>query len=374
MSDDYGIIRKEEVREIAPPAIDYSPPRPRAINPGIGLIGTGGISETHLKAYRKQGFNLIALTNRTRSKAEEKRDRFFPEAEVLDSVAEMLARPDIAVIDVTLHPEDRIPVVRAALEARKHVLSQKPFVLDLDVGEELIKLAHKNGVKLAVNQNARWAPHFCYLRKAIEANLLGKVISIDVSLQWDHTWITNIPEFNGLKHLILFDFAIHWFDAVHCLMKGRKARKVYATATRFSGQAYDPPALASVIIEYEDAEVRLNFNAHAICGEEDVITVVGTTGILRSRGPNVKDHPFMEVFLEEGAVKVPLEGGWFEEGFEGTMAELLCAIEENREPEHSAQDNLSSLALCFAAIASAERGVPVEPGSVRSLEACPLDL
>jgi len=367
MSDHYGRVPKEEVREIAPPAIDYSPPRPRSINPGIGLIGTGGISETHLKAYRKQGFNLIALTNRTRSKAEEKRDRFFPDAEILDSIEEMLARPDIEVIDVTLHPEDRIPVVRAALQAEKHVLSQKPFVLDLDLGEELIKLAHENGVKLAVNQNARWAPHFCYLRKAIEAKLIGKVTSIDVSLQWDHTWIAHIPEFNGQKHLILFDFAIHWFDAVHCLMKDRAARKVYATATRFSGQACDPPTLASVIIEYEDAEVRMNFNAHALHGEEDLITVVGTKGTLRSRGPDIKNHPFMEVFLEEGAVKVPLEGSWFEEGFQGTMGELLCAIEEDREPEHSAQDNLSSLALCFAAIASAERGLPVEPGSVRSL-------
>ncbi len=47
------------------------------------------------------------------------------------------------------------------------------------------------------------------------------------------------------------------------------------------------------------------------------------------------------------------------------MAELLCAIEENREPYNSARDNLKSLALCFAAMKSADTGKPIKVGSVR---------
>jgi hypothetical protein len=49
------------------------------------------------------------------------------------------------------------------------------------------------------------------------------------------------------------------------------------------------------------------------------------------------------------------------------MAELLAAIAENREPTHNARNNLASLALCFAAVASADRGEPVKPGTVRRL-------
>jgi hypothetical protein len=49
------------------------------------------------------------------------------------------------------------------------------------------------------------------------------------------------------------------------------------------------------------------------------------------------------------------------------MGELLCAIEEQREPTHSARNNLDSLALCFAALASADRGGPVRPGSVTAI-------
>ena len=53
--------------------------------------------------------------------------------------------------------------------------------------------------------------------------------------------------------------------------------------------------------------------------------------------------------------------------FHGTMAELLSAIAENREPSNSAANNLKSLELCFAAIASSHTGQPVKPGSVRRL-------
>ena len=40
----------------------------------------------------------------------------------------------------------------------------------------------------------------------------------------------------------------------------------------------------------------------------------------------------MDLFLEKGSATVPLHGCWFESGFQGTMGELLCAIEEGRAP------------------------------------------
>ena len=59
---------------------------------------------------------------------------------------------DVLILLLTLRP---YPHSSSALEAGKHVLSQKPFVLDLDDGQELVDLADRNGLKLAVNQNGR---------------------------------------------------------------------------------------------------------------------------------------------------------------------------------------------------------------------------
>ena len=369
--DEYGLSPTKEVVEITPPAVDYRPRRPRSYRPRIAMVGTGGISEFHLKAYQKCGYEVVAFASRTRSKAEDKRDQFFPEAEVYDDHHPILERDDIEVVDITPHPADRLPIVREALRAGKHVLSQKPFVLDLAEGEELVKLAEEMGVCLAVNQNGRWAPHFSYLRNAVANGVIGRVTSLDFNLQWDQTWIKGTSEFESIHHLILFDFAVHWFDITTQIMAGQEPVRVLASAVRYEEQVYQPPALASAIVEYPGAQVRLSFNAHTTLGEEDVTTVVGTKGTLRTRGPGLNEQPTMEVFLEDGQCRVPLESCWFDAGFEGTMGELLCAIEDGREPNNSARSNLKSLELCFAALASADTGQPVNVGSVRTVSTGP---
>ena len=73
--DDYGLSPDKEKKTIAAPQVDYLPPRPKSSNPAIGLIGTGGISEFHLRNYKTGGFNVAAISSRTKSKAEARRRR-----------------------------------------------------------------------------------------------------------------------------------------------------------------------------------------------------------------------------------------------------------------------------------------------------------
>src|SRR4029078_6678751 len=96
----------------------------------------------------------------------------------------------------------------------------------------------------------------------------------------------------------------------------------------------------------------------------------GSEGAIRSAGPST-DYQRLELTTPEGLARPRLKGAWFPDGFHGTMAELLSAIAENREPSNSARNNLASLSLCFGAVASAERGEAVKTGSVRQLPAEP---
>ena len=199
-------------KAVTAPELPYRPRDPRRYRPGIGLIGCGGITTWHLTAYRKAGYEVVALCDADRERAERRREEFYPHAVVTDDYREVISRDDVAVVDITTHPPERPPLVEAALKARKHVLSQKPFVLDLDVGERLADLADKQGVRLAVNQNARWAPHFSYIREAVRRPaLLGAIDGVHCDVSFDHSWVKGTP-FEQVHHLILYDFAIHWFD------------------------------------------------------------------------------------------------------------------------------------------------------------------
>jgi len=361
----YSLTAADAGREIAAPELPYRPRDPKRYRPRIGLVACGGITEDHLTAYRKGGYDVAALCDVVRKRAEARRREFYPRAKVYDDYREVLRRDDIEVVDLAAHPQEREPMIEAALLAGKHVLSQKPFVVDLDFGERMVELADRRGVKLAVNQNGRWAPHFSYAREAIRAGLIGEVAAAHLSVHWDHTWVKGTP-FEEIRHLILYDFGIHWFDVVRCFLGGREPRRVYASMAPSPGQQIAPPLLAQALIEFDGAQASLAFDAATPWGARDRTYVAGTRGTIHSTGPDLKRQT-LTLYTSEGYAVPELTGCWFPDGFHGTMGELLSAIEEDREPTNSARDNLESLALCFAATASAERHEPVVPGTVRRM-------
>ena len=347
------------------PNLRYQPLDPARYQPGIGLIGCGAITNEHLTAYRAAGYRVLGLCDIARASAENQREEFFPAADVYTDHRELLARRDIEVVDVTTHPAERVELIAAALAAGKHVLSQKPFVLDLDVGERLVEKAANQGVRLAVNQNGRWAPHFSYLRSAVEAGLLGDLTSAHFRVHWNHGWVKG-TKFEEIKHLILYDFAIHWFDMLACIMGDRRPRRVFASVGKTGTQDIAPPLLGQAVVEYEAAQASLVFDADTRFGTHDETYVSGSKGVYRSTGPDLKCQQ-VSLQTEAGIARPELTGRWFPDGFHGAMGELLRAVEDDREPSHNARNNLGSLALCFAAVASAESGEPVVPGTVRRL-------
>ncbi len=365
LDDDYGLAKIAKSSEVAAPELPYRPREPRSYRPTIGLVGCGGISAQHLAAYRAAGYKVVALCDRNAHKVEERRATYFPEAATFTDYRDLLRRDDIEVVDLTPHPEHRLPMIEMALSMGKHVLSQKPFVTDLDAGERLVALADQNGVKLAVNQNGRWAPHFAYFREAVAAGLLGELTGAYLSALFDHSWTIETP-FNEVHDLVLFDFAVHWFDIVTAFFGDRPAQRVFASTRQASGQRAKPPFLAAALIDYAGAQAALTFNATVVHGQQDRTTLNGTLGTAQSVGPSLSEQQ-VTLFRAEGHSIPALEGTWFREGFHGAMSELLCAVEEQREPNNSARNNLRSLALAFAAVASTRSGQPEVPGNVRRL-------
>ena len=225
-------------------------------------------------------------------------------------------------------------------------------------------MAEERGLRLAVNQNGRWSPHMVWMRGAVEAGLLGEVMSVHVAIHWDHRWIRGTP-FESLRDVVLHDFGIHWFDFLASLLR-RPARAVQALTARPPSAGIAPPMLASALLDFGDAQASLLLDAATPFGPQDSTYVTGSRGSLVSRGPNLGEQR-VELWTEAGVARPALEGEWFNDGFAGTLGELLCAIEEGREPSNGAGANLDSLALCFAAIAASREGRPVAPWEARRL-------
>ena len=364
----YNDLSEKKAAKIAAPKLVYQPPMPRRYNPPIGLIGCGGISSSHLAAYKQMGLNIVAMCDLIEERAESRRKEFFPDAQVYTDYKQLLKRDDIEVVDIATHPQDRVYLIPAALKARKHVLSQKPFVLDLNLGQKFADLAEKMGVTLAVNQNGRWSPHWSWIRNAIVKGKVGDVQAVHMNCHWSHDWIATTP-FNRVHHIVLYDYAIHWFDAMASFMPGNEAKIVMANLSYARKQVAKPPLLGQAMIEFENGLGSLVFDGAVEFAKNDNGFITGTKGTLQYDGPNISDHR-VKMTTRRGMVEPELEGAWFRQGFMGSMGELLCAIEKKCTPLNNPIDNLRGLAICFAAVVSAQTGKPQIVGKVRK---APLD-
>jgi len=193
--------------------------------------------------------------------------------------------------------------------------------------------------------------------------LIGTVHGVHCNVHWDHNWIGDTP-IDDVEHVVLYDFGIHWFDIVCCLVDGPPER-VSASCGPSPSQTATPPLLGSATVEFENARATLVFDGDTTLGPEDRTVVTGGEGTLKSEGPDLEEQT-VTVYTEAGYATPALEGAWFPDGFHGAMAELLSAVGEDCEPDNSGRNNLQSLELCFAAVASAKDHEPKVPGEVRT--------
>ena len=116
----------------------------------------------------------------------------------------------------------------------------------------------------------------------------------------------------------------------------------------------------------EGGQASLIFDGATPHGPRDTTYIAGTRGSLQSDGPDLGQQS-VTLTTAAGVARPRLQGTWFNDGFRGAMGALLVAIEDGTEPANGAEENLDSLALAFAAIASRRTGQEVRVGEAARL-------
>jgi len=338
-------------------------PMPQSSEHRIALVGCGAIGKIQVYSYKQAGWNVVALCDHKEQAAIELRDEFFPDADVTTNYRDLLQRDDITLIDLALHLDIRPAIVREAILAGKHVMSQKPYVEKLAKGLELAELAETQGVTLAVNQNGRWAPHFRALRQVIEGGHIGELANLDFCAYWGHDLLLEDHVLGRDPDLVLYDFTIHWFDLIAGLLPNHTAKSVYAITGKRNGQVIPVPTLASIIIDFETVQVSINMRASARHENSGCFHVTGSRGMVSLDGASLGGRE-LKVVNDKGSATIAVEPDWFPHALIGSMADLLCAIENNESPNAHPRSSLTGLSLCFAAMQSAVTGLPVDPATV----------
>ncbi|MDB5303509.1 MAG: oxidoreductase domain protein [Phycisphaerales bacterium] len=359
-----------------PAPLDYLPPMPVDRSPGIGCIGAGFImADCQLVAYRAAGFNPVAIASRSREKAQAAATRHGID-KVYDDWRDLIADPNVQVLDIAVPPDVQFEVIAHAVKQAGHVrgiLAQKPLGMDYAQAKQIVRLCQDAGITLTVNQNMRFDQSIRACKCLLDRGTLGQPVFATIDMRAIPHWM---PWQERLGWVTLRIMSIHHLDTFRYLFGN--PQRVFAsvrpdprTAQKFAHE----DGICLYILEYESGLRASSWDdvwaGPAVDGAEPDIgirwRVEGTEGLARgtigwpaypARAPSTLDYASRH---HPGTWHKPRwPEVWFPDAFAGPMADLLCALEEQRAPHVSGEDNLLTMALVDACYRSVKEHRAVE--------------
>jgi predicted dehydrogenase len=186
---------------------------------GVGVIGAGMISDqylTHLTQY--PDVEVLAVADLDIGRAAAQASQY--EIAKSGDVKSVLDNDDIEIVVNLTIPAAHVEVSTAAMQAGKHVWSEKPIGIDRDSAKGLVELAAERGLLLGIAPDTVLGPGWQTAKRAIQAGVIGKPLSAVTSFQSQGPdWFHPGPEFLFAKGAgPLFDIGPYYLSAlVHLL-------------------------------------------------------------------------------------------------------------------------------------------------------------
>lgn len=327
---------------------------------GIGIVGCGDIvRRCHLPAYLAAGLRVLALTDTDLRRARALADDFGIPSVAPDAEA-LVSAPGVAIVDIAVPPTAQPGIASLAAAAGRHVLCQKPLALEMDTAREMVGLAARSGVRMAVNQQLRWTAGIRASRDLIARGAIGRPTGARFTISGGADW-SPWPWLRAARRLETMVHGIHHIDAIRSIL-GDPA-SVTAVHGRAAGRAdVDGETRTTTILEYADgAQAVLIVDTDDPHGPPVAeMRFTGTEGTLAGPIASVEVPPDgrLDSLSLHVAGEPPLvftfDTRWFPDAFLGPMADLMDAIASGREPVTSGRDNLHTLGVVLAAYRSAE--------------------
>ena len=141
---------------------------------GVGIIGTGFGQMIHIPALQiHPDPEVVAVYHRDRFKAQQIADKFnIPHA--CDRLEDLLALPQVQAVTISTPPSFHDEQAKAAIEAGKHILLEKPVTMNAQEAIYLYRLAQQQQVITATDFEFRCVPQWRYLQDLLNNNHVGK--------------------------------------------------------------------------------------------------------------------------------------------------------------------------------------------------------
>ena len=339
------------------------------------LIGCGRIAVNHVKAVANNKLNFVAMCDIDDSKFDIMLEKAgcgdFSEVERYSDYKKMLSdHPEIELVAIATESGKHASIALDCIAEGKNLIIEKPIAMSIEDAEEIIARAKEKGVKVSACHQNRFNVAVQKTRDAIESGRFGKLSHGSINVRWNRNkdyykqapWRGTWAEDGGC----LMNQCIHGIDLLRWMM-GDEVTEVYGSTRQ---QFHD-------YLEAEDVGVAVVKFANGAVG-----TIEGTTNVYPK---NLEETLYL--FGENGTVKI---GGtstnnldvWdfadetdedkenkglkeatsnvYGNGHTSLYADMISAIEENREPYVDAVAGRNALEIVLAIYKSQKTGLPVQ--------------
>lgn len=286
----------------------------------------------------------------------------LPAERCFTSFEHALSDVEAEAVLITASLPGHVPVAVSALNAGKHVLVEKPFAPSMAEAQHVVDLAAQRERILMVSQNYRYFPAPRKATELLHDETLGAASSININFRkFANTAPRETNRHYFITEPLLLDMSIHHFDLMRMVLR-QEPRKIFCTTWNPSWSNFQDAPAAALTITFDRGTV-VNYTGSWIstgqptswAGEWRIECAQGEIA-WTSRGEEpdkLTIHPRQEAPQEVELPAVPLTDR------RGSLAAFVEAVHTRKEPETSGRNNLSTLALVFAAIESARTGEPV---------------
>ena len=177
------------------------------------IIGTGFWANYQIAAWLEiPGVQIVALYNRTKTKAEAINEKFGLNATVYDDYEALLKNETINFVDIITDVDSHEMFTVMAAEKNVNVVCQKPMASTFEQACNMVETCKIAGVNFFIHENFRWQAPIRQLKTALDSGVIGKPFKARVSFCSAFPVFDNQPFLAALDQFILMDIGSHVLD------------------------------------------------------------------------------------------------------------------------------------------------------------------
>jgi predicted dehydrogenase len=219
---------------------------------GMAIVGFGGMGNWHREFAQKiEELKVTGIYDIKESRRNFARDNNIY---VYESLEEVLEDEKVNIVLVATPNDVHKEISIKALKAGKHVVCEKPAMMNSEELEEVIEVSKEVNKLFVVHQNRRWDEDFLTIKKIYDNNMLGDIYNIESRVHGSRgipgDWRQEKEHGGGM----LLDWGVHILDQMLCMVQ-EKVKKVYCKFTHVTNELVDDGF--KIILTFESGKTAL---------------------------------------------------------------------------------------------------------------------